>query len=387
MRQSAHSRTGAFAAAAVLAAVIAPAALAQTMITREGDRWVRTFTGALPGCTRLRVNGHGPVTLDAGVANELTYTIKVSVKAPNEERARQFLIRSAVHLVEQGETVTLTLPGGLAVSTASVKAPKLDHVEISTSEGAVHATGVDGDLLVDSGAGELYCDRIHGNTRLLTGGGDIRCGQIGGALQGTTGAGRINVRTAGGEAVLQTNGGDIDAGDIGGPCNARTGGGSIHINTAGGPVSAITGGGQIVVGKANGIVTARNMAGPVQVNSAAGVRCESGTGGIRLNNVSGSMRVSTAMGSIFASLMAGRLTDSFLATGNGDITVLIPSNLGVTIRAENDFADTVRRIVSDFSTLQPRRQGTVVVAEGAVNGGGPLLRISGTGGTIFIRRQ
>jgi hypothetical protein len=28
-----------------------------------------------------------------------------------------------------------------------------------------------------------------------------------------------------------------------------------------------------------------------------------------------------------------------------------------------------------------------VVAEGPVNGGGPLLRINGTGGTIFIKRQ
>jgi hypothetical protein len=28
-----------------------------------------------------------------------------------------------------------------------------------------------------------------------------------------------------------------------------------------------------------------------------------------------------------------------------------------------------------------------VIAEGPVNGGGPILRISGTGGTIFIKRQ
>ena len=79
------------------------------------------------------------------------------------------------------------------------------------------------------------------------------------------------------------------------------------------------------------------------------------------------MRVATSMGSITASLLGSRISDSYLATGNGDITVLIPSNVGVTIQAQNSMADTVRRIVSDFSGIQPRRQGTRVVAEGAIN--------------------
>jgi hypothetical protein len=67
--------------------------------------------------------------------------------------------------------------------------------------------------------------------------------------------------------------------------------------------------------------------------------------------------------------------------------VLIPSNVGVNIRAENEGADSLRRIVSEFPGIPVRMRGMQVVAEGPVNGGGPLLRISGTGGTIFIRRQ
>jgi hypothetical protein len=99
------------------------------------------------------------------------------------------------------------------------------------------------------------------------------------------------------------------------------------------------------------------------------------------------MRVSTSMGSILASLLAGKLSDSYLATGNGDITVLIPSNLGVTILARNSMSDTLRRIVSDFQEIKVTRQGPQVVAHGAVNGGGPVVQISGTGGTIYIKRQ
>jgi hypothetical protein len=57
------------------------------------------------------------------------------------------------------------------------------------------------------------------------------------------------------------------------------------------------------------------------------------------------------------------------------------------IQAQNTMADTLRRIVSEFPAIQARRQGTRIIAEGSINGGGPLLQISGTGGTIFIRKQ
>jgi len=255
-------------------------------------------------------------------------------------------------------------------------------------EGGVEANGIDGALTADSGAGELKCDRVRGDCRLMTGGGDILVGEAGARLRAATGGGRIAVKSVRGEAALETAGGDVEVGDAGATVRAETAGGSIRVTRAGGSVTASTGGGPIVIGQAGGIVITRNMAGPVQVGAAPGVRSESGTGGVQLSNIAGPIRVSTAIGNIMASLLAGSpLSDSFLATGNGDITVLIPSNLRLTIRAENDLADSIRRIVSDFPGIPVRMMGTQVVAEGPVNGGGPLLRISGTGGTIFIKRQ
>jgi DUF4097 and DUF4098 domain-containing protein YvlB len=161
----------------------------------------------------------------------------------------------------------------------------------------------------------------------------------------------------------------------------------VHIVTAAGTVNAATGGGEIQVDKAGGAVTARNMLGPIMISGAAGVQCENASGGIRVSNITGPMRVSTAMGSILANLVGSRIADSLLATANGDITVLIPSNVGVMVRADNEMSDSMRRITSDFSNIHARRQGTHLVAEGPVNGGGPVLQIAAAGGTIFIRRQ
>lgn len=376
---------------ALLAALfgVVPAALfAQAPLVREGGRWVQTITGSAPAAARLRVLCQGPVHLEGGTANEIAYTAKVSVRARNEGEARRLLEGFGVRKSTSGEWAVLVAGGGKGTASLTLRTPRLAGVLISTAEGGVEANGVEGFLTADTRAGEMKCDRIAGECRLTTGGGDILVGEIGGGLQSSTGGGRIVVKSVRGDAVLETAGGDIQVGDAGAAVRADTAGGAVRINSAGGSVTASTGGGPIVIGKAGGIVITRNMAGPVQVGAATGVRSESGTGGIRLNNIAGPMRVSTAVGNIMATLLAGRpLLDSYLATGDGDITVLIPSNVGVTVRAQNDLADSLTRIVSDFPDLPVRMRGMQVVAEGAINGGGPLLRISGTGGTIFIKRQ
>jgi hypothetical protein len=384
-------RSGLFSAPLALALLplfaFASAALAQRQLTREGDLWVRTYSGTGPAAPRLRVNAHGPVTLEGGVSQNLSYQVKVSIKTRTAVEAVRILDRYTVRLAPQGDWLVLTVPGGPFPTAVSVKAPRLAAAAVSTSDGAVDVRGVDGALIVNTGGGELFVDRVAGDCNLFTRGGDVRVGRVEGSLDCTSGAGRITVGTVRGEAVLATEGGDIVATEVGGPVRAQTRAGGIHIVKAGGAVTATSGGGRIIVDKASGVVVARNVAGPVEVGAAAGVESQSGAGGVRLGNILGSMTVSTMMGSILADLLGAKPADSFLASGDGDITVLIPSNVGVNIQAESQMADTIRRIVSEFPGIPVRRQGNEIVAEGPVNGGGPLLRISATQGTIFIKRQ
>ena len=387
MRRSGHFKRAGLLACPFAFLGVLTAAFGQTPVTCSRGQCTRVFEGSAPASPRLRVNAHGPVSLQGGVSGNLAYTVKVTVAARTEAAARRLLENYRLSVESQDGWTVLTTPGGAAMSAVTVRAPRLASAVVATSDGAVQATGVDGSVDINSGGGELTADRIGGDCKLVTGAGDVNVGQIGGGLRCSTGAGRINVRKVRGEAILETQGGDIVANETGGAVRAETGGGGIHIGSAGGAVTAVSGGGQILVEKANGVVTLRNLAGPVQVGAAAGVRCETVSGGVRVARITGPMRVSTTMGSIVASLLGGRLADSFLATANGDITVLIPSNLGVTIQAQNSMADTLRRIVSDFPAVPVRRQGTRIIAEGSLNGGGPLLQISGMGGTIFIKRQ
>jgi DUF4097 and DUF4098 domain-containing protein YvlB len=372
---------------ALAAAALVPlAGSGQPDLRRDSGGWSRTYTGTLPAQSKLRIEGHGPVDLEGGVANGIQYTVKVAVTAANEAEARRILDRLLPRAMAERGVTSVIAPGGPVLSTVSVRAARLGAAMISTTEGGVNARGIDGTLSVEA-VGDLNVDRVSGDCDLLTAAGDVSVGQVGGFVRCTTRAGRIEVKSAKGEAALTTDGGDIVGGQMGGAVRAHTGGGSVHIVWAAGTVNATTGGGEIQVDRAAGAVTARNMLGPVVISGAAGVQCENASGGIRVSNITGPMRVSTAMGSILANLAGSRIADSLLATGNGDITVTIPPNVGVTVRADNELSDTMRRIVSDFPNIRTVRRGTHLVAEGPVNGGGPVLQIAAAGGTIAIKRQ
>ncbi len=374
------------AAALVAAALLPLGAPGQQDIKREGNAWTRTFTLTTSPLPRLRIEAHGPVTLETGVAGNIQYTVKLVVAAADEAEARRTLDHVELRAIRAGGVLTLLPPAGRAGSMIWVKAPRLDAGTIMTTEGGVEVRGIDGTLSVEA-VGDLHVDRVGGDCSLYTGGGEVKVGQAGGRLRCTSRAGRIEVRSAQGESTLTTDGGDIVGWQMGAPVTAHTGAGNVLIVSASGTVDASTGGGEIQVVRAGGVVTARNMLGPVTVGGASGVQCENATGGIRVGNITGPMRLATAMGSIMASLMGSRIADSLLATANGDITVAIPSNVGVTVRADNELSDTMRRITTEYSNIRVRRQGTHLVAEGPVNGGGPVLQIAAAGGTIYIRRQ
>ena len=118
-------RSGLFSARAALA-LLPLLACEQPELTRQGDSWVRTFSGAAPAAPRLRVNAHGPVTLPGGVSPKVSYQVQVSVKAPTAAQALRVLDGYAVRLAPQGDWLVLTAPGGPFLSALSVTAPRLN---------------------------------------------------------------------------------------------------------------------------------------------------------------------------------------------------------------------------------------------------------------------
>jgi hypothetical protein len=364
---------------------------------RERGYWTRTIQGQISasGMERLRVETTGDVQVRGGGDQQVRYALKLRVKASDAREAetllRGFIVRTGT---EGGLAYVRVSPprqssGGLELTVTGPRA--LRDVLVETHGGNVQASDWDGGLEARSGGGRIAVDGIRGPSELRTGGGDIQVGSVIGPLRCSSGGGEIRVDNAGSTADLETGGGEIVLHQAGGPVRAATGGGNIRVDRAASTVFARTAGGLIQVGQAVGAVTAETSGGAIQVDAANGVRCESAGGAIRLRNVAGALHASANSGNILAQLVAGQpFADSLLSTNAGDITVFIPSNLALTIQATNETGGA-GRIISDFAQVRPQTgvQPGVgpAVAQGALNGGGPVLRVNATGGTIYLRRE
>jgi hypothetical protein len=361
---------------------------------REGGYWTRTVQGAVNAPERLRVETTGNVQVRGGTDAQTQYSLKLRVKAADSHEAEALLRGFSVKTVtEGGWTILRVTPprsgsGGLELTVTGPRT--LRDVWVQTDGGDVEASGFDGGLEARSAGGRIAVDAIRGHSEIRTGGGEIQVGSVGGALLCSTGGGGIRVENAGASAWIETGGGEIVVKQAAGAVHAATGGGNIRIEKAGGTVFARTAGGLIQVQQAEGAVTAESSGGAIQVGAANGVRCESAGGAIRLRNVGGALHASANSGNILAQLAASfPFADSLLSTNAGDITVFIPSNLALTIQATNETGGT-GRIISDFAQVRPQtggQPGAAVMAEGALNGGGPMLRVNAMGGTIYLRRE
>ncbi len=354
------------------------------------DTGMPLASGSLPaqGVERLRIICNCSAVVQGAAQSEIYYELRTRSRSRVRSTGR-------IRAVAGGgwATIEATPRTGDASEELRVRSPRsLREVRIETRGGRVETYDLDGAVQAETGGGAIQLDRVWGGADLRTAGGEIVVGTTKGPLRCTSGGGAIRLSKALGNATLDTAGGEITVGDVTGLLHAGTAGGSIWIGRAGSAVVARTAGGQIEVEQANSRVTATTTGGAIQIGAARGVRLDSGAGAIRVRNVSGAVRLSTAAGSILAGLLSSSpLEDSSITTGRGDVTVFIPSNLHVTVQALTEWAGRGGRIVSDFPEIRIRSSDPSSTkpstARGLLNGGGPLLEISASGGSIFLRRQ
>jgi DUF4097 and DUF4098 domain-containing protein YvlB len=360
-------------------------------LRRIGPYWEEAEKGSQPVAPggNIRISTTGGVVIQGVAADRLSYEVVKRVKAGSEAEARRLLAAIRVRAARQGQWTYLVVQGGSEAAELKLTAPQnSSRVVIDTRAGSIDATQFAGAVEVQTGGGRLTLGRIESDVVAKTAGGDVILGKIGGNCRCVSGAGTIHAESIHGQAFFETGGGDIVVERVDGPVRCSTNGGGIHIMQAGDIVIADTAGGSIDVGYAKGMVTANNAAGgPIQVGSALGAKCESAGGAIKLTSAGGSLNASTAVGSIIARFQSQPAANSFLSTSAGDITVWIPSNLKVTVHAENASYGGPKRIQSEFSEIPVKSIGFATIAEGALNGGGPLVRLAGTGGMIYIRRE
>lgn len=371
---------------------LANAAASDVSVYRDGTGWSAVLRGSIPfgGRQNLTLRTYGDVAVRGWGSAGIGFTITQRLDEPSESDARRRALTILESLIRQRgpglefpcgtKPIRIDLPAAITRLTIISNAGNIDVAEMKAS------------VVIRTAGGRTSLDNITGDVDIGTGGGPTVLGLVSGNVHCVSGGGPIGARTLRGEAVLETGGGDIYVAEAFGVLRAFTGAGGIHIGHAGGPATLDTQGGPIEVGRAGGKVIARNSGGPIRVSGAPGVDCQAGSGSITLQGVSGSVVASTAHGSISVSYAGAGATpssgrfpaNSLLSTGEGDITVSIPSNVSVTLQAMS--TGTAAGVQSDFP-LRRSSYGPTAKAEGPINGGGPVLQIAGTSGTIWIKRQ
>ena len=384
----------------LLALTLSPILRAQEpgRVQKQGRYWMTAIEGSIPAGTRLRASSTGAISVSGEPRGEVRYRAVKKLKAREEQEARRLLASAPFSAALQGDTAAVSLASPDCFrcnfqAELELWIPALtEEVLLTTEAGSLTVEKIQGRVTADTAAGSIHMDEIGGEVRAVTAGGGIVLGKIGGAVRAETAGGSIRLQQGGEDALLETSGGSISAGQVDGRLVAETAGGGIHVGRVGGSVLAGTAGGSIWLGQVAGTVNAETAGGSIQVDSAPdGVRAETAGGAIRLTNVAGAVHAASAAGAIRAVFLEGRpLEDSFLETNVGSIVVVLPAAVSLTVEADIDFANRGNRIQSDFDAIQVIRRKDFfaggLTARGDLNGGGPVLRIRNTNGSIRIRR-
>ena len=387
---------------AFVLALLAPVALAQeTKVSREGGSWGQEISGSLAAAKNLRVKvDMGTVVVRGSQQQGINYVVHTRYgNSSSEQDARRQFEQYKVTAYVKGDTAWIVgdwqgskRPRHFSGEFNVTVPREMALVKLETEGGNVEATGVGGRVEAESGGGSISFDDIGGGVAAETGGGGIDVGTVSGDLALHTGGGSIQVRHANGKVIAETGGGGvvIEAGSQG--ATVETGGGSVEIRQCNGKVKVSTGGGSVDLKDVGGSAEIETGGGSIRLNSAKGhVHAETGGGGIELYGVP-SATAETGAGGITVKLVntGGERLDSALETGAGDITVYIAPDVALNLRATVDMGNG-HRITSDFPDIHVSSEGDqwgpkTLIAEGRLNGGGPLVKVHTSSGDICIKR-
>jgi len=388
-----------FAVLLALAALAAPLRAQDANVTRSGNGWVEVINGTLPALHNLRVDtDFGAITVRGGSPHGITYTVRKHINSGSESYARRQFELFTVRAYQKADYALLEAEcsGAEKISVdITVNVPReLALAKVETQGGSVEVAGISGRVEAETAAGAMRISDIGGAVHAETSGGSIEVGNIGGDLNLETAGGSISIRSANGKIHAETAGGSIDVGSANQSAYLSTAGGSIQVKKCDGDLRAATAGGSVEIGDVGGGATLETSGGSIRLTSAKGlVRATSSGGGIRLTGLTHGVTAKTAAGRIYAEFIAGKgsFSESHLETSVGDVIVYLPPDLPVTVHATIEAA-MGHRMITDFPEVKITQEGSEwgvpreIYGQGAINGGGPLLKIRTTTGNVELRR-
>jgi putative adhesin len=194
-----------------------------------------------------------------------------------------------------------------------------------------------------------------------------------------TSGGSITADGLTGEVKADTSGGKLKFAHLVGALDARTSGGGISLDACNGPLKIATSGGSIECNNGSGSLDARTSGGSIDVRGFAGdTEVKTSGGKLTLENIKGEIAAKTSAGSIEAVLIDPVPGDVLLQTSAGSIDVALSAKAAVSVEAKSSLGK-IRTEIPMLATKSDDDQ-----LEGTLNGGGKLLTLKASVGSITI---
>ncbi len=383
--------------AVALLAIVVPLCAQQSRIYREGGAWIEETTGAMAPGREVHVNTDMGSVQVQGNSPQVTYMIRKRSFAPTEEAARRQFEQLHISVAKSAERNSIEgrlLGRNLNRFNAEfiVQVPReLELVRVETRSGALNFNSLTATILATTGGGAVKLDDLGGPVKIASGSGTVEGGNLGADFTLSSGGGDVHINNIGGQARVTLGGGKVYIGTAK-SSTIETGAGGIEVRKCVGDLRASTAGGNLNFGDVSGTVRADTGGGSVRLASANGrVQVSTGGGSVELYNLGQSAQVETGAGPITVEFVRnhGVFSESSLHTAAGDVAVCLPVGMPVTVHASSDMTSG-KGIQSDFPELKITSSGQygpkAMYAEGALNGGGPMLRVRTTIGQINFRR-
>ncbi len=285
------------------------------------ERVVEKSFQVQPGVNLTVSTSGGDIRVVPSSDSVVKVVAKEHIRAKSEEEADEVLQKLDLVIEQHGDSV---------VATASYKEGVGFHfgnwppVQVDFIVTVPSRASVD----LKTSGGDVVVGDLNGTVRAHTSGGEIALGKISDDIEASTSGGNVRLDEGRGNVKLSTSGGNISAGRVVGPADLRTSGGDIRIDSVENTLTAHTSGGDVRA----------VFAGPLK----------------------GDCSLSTSGGEVKATVGQGAGFQLDASTSGGEVNAA-----GLTI--------TIERGGLGKSTLS-----------GAVNGGGPVLKLHSSGGDIVV---
>ncbi len=204
------------------------------------------------------------------------------------------------------------------------------------------------------------------------------------AAQVKTSGGNVNAEAMSSELHLRTSGGNISAADISGPLDVNTSGGNIRLTQIQGDTHAHTSGGNINVEGLVGAVDLHTSGGNINIEgNISALKAHTSGGHIKADlhsPVLEPLELGTSGGNVHAILSAGIQAPAELKTSGGSVSIELPHDQAFEIYAKSNGGNVSLNHGGSFQgTLNKKK------IEGNINGGGPLVKMTTSGGRVDIK--